>query len=224
MVRRLGVVVVFLRPRAVVLGLGVVVVFLRPRAVVLGLGVVVVFLQTRAAVVLGLDRVVVVFLQTRAAVVVARPRVVVLLRVAVVVPRPQEVVAVVARPAVVVAWVVRRLGCCRLGCCRLGCRRVTGRQQAASRPPESTRSRSRSWCQARTYTGTDRDRFFEYLVEDDASSILEQVGVSHFPLGVWMQPWGDFRFRDRIYVKLKVDYIRVFQPQDDYASMDPVYQ
>ena len=75
-----------------------------------------------------------------------------------------------------------------------------------------------------TYTGGDRDRFFEFLVEDDSSSILEQVGVSHFPLGFYMKPWGYMDSSSRIHVKLKVDYIRIFQPQDHYMHMDPVYQ
>ena len=75
-----------------------------------------------------------------------------------------------------------------------------------------------------TYTGADRDRFFGLLDENDPSSVLEQVGVSHFPLGFYMGPWGYMDSSTSIHVKLKVDYIRVFQPRDHYAQMDPVYQ
>ena len=75
-----------------------------------------------------------------------------------------------------------------------------------------------------TYTGAERDRFFEFLDEDDPGSVLEQVGVSHFPLAFYMNSWGYMDSSTSIHVKLKVDYIRVFQPRDHYAQMDPVYQ
>ena len=75
-----------------------------------------------------------------------------------------------------------------------------------------------------TYTGAERDRFFEFLDEDDPGSVLEQVGISHFPLAFYMNSWGYMDSSNRIHVKLKVDYIRVFQPRDHYAQMDPVYQ
>ena len=71
--------------------------------------------------------------------------------------------------------------------------------------------------------GSERDRFFEFLDPDDADSVLEQVGVAHMPLHLGMAAWGGAG-KDVILTKLRVDYIRVFQPANLYADMDPVYQ
>ena len=75
----------------------------------------------------------------------------------------------------------------------------------------------------RTVTGTDRDRFFEYLVPGDDSSLLEQIGVSHVPMELDMSAWGYPRNR-RMVARMAVDYIRVFQPDNGYLDMEPVFQ
>ena len=68
-----------------------------------------------------------------------------------------------------------------------------------------------------------RGGFFEFLTEDDQDSILEKIGVSHIPLDLVGDAWG-WPSLPQITAKLKIDYIRVFQPVDRYAGMEPVYQ
>ena len=68
-----------------------------------------------------------------------------------------------------------------------------------------------------------RGRFFEFLTEDDQDSILEKIAISHIPLDLVGVAWG-WPSSPRITAKLKIDYIRVFQPVDRYAGMEPVYQ
>ena len=76
-----------------------------------------------------------------------------------------------------------------------------------------------------TYTGTERDQFFE--VGDDGM-YLEQVGVAHLPQSPWIKFFGDGAFKEpsngTIRTKMKIDYIRVFQPEDGYEDMEPLYQ
>ena len=74
-----------------------------------------------------------------------------------------------------------------------------------------------------TYEGTERDRFFEFLDSGDPDSVLEQVGVSHMPLHLGMAAWGA-PGNSWIATKMRIQYIRVFQPANLYADMDPVYQ
>ena len=56
--------------------------------------------------------------------------------------------------------------------------------------------------------------------------MLERVGIAHVPLridlGVWNQNF--IAQYDTNEVRLAVDYIRVFQPQNHYVDMEPVYQ
>ena len=72
-------------------------------------------------------------------------------------------------------------------------------------------------------TGSDKDRFFEYLVPGDTDSLLSQVAVSHVPQYLTARTYGDGRAPE-IQSWVSFDYIRVFQPSDLYASMEPVYQ
>ena len=53
--------------------------------------------------------------------------------------------------------------------------------------------------------------------------ILEQHAVSHFPLQIGFSFWS-FTAPQRIANQFEVDYIRVYQPDDGYSSLEPVYQ
>ena len=74
-----------------------------------------------------------------------------------------------------------------------------------------------------TLGGSQRGGFFEFQTDGDSDSILEQLGISHIPLEFETVAHGNPN-RDRIQTKLKIDYIRVFQPVDRYTGMEPVYQ
>ncbi|WP_419945264.1 hypothetical protein [Candidatus Poriferisodalis sp.] len=70
-----------------------------------------------------------------------------------------------------------------------------------------------------------RSDFFEtFTNEENVDLILEQVGISHAPAFLrfngktWAPQLSGFVSR------IHVDYVRVFQPRDGYAGMEPVYQ
>ncbi len=70
-----------------------------------------------------------------------------------------------------------------------------------------------------------KDRFFEYLVPGDLGSLLEKVAVSHVPLPMSVGSWGYLDHRHpHIRSRMKFDYIRVWQPENHYSDMEPVYQ
>ena len=72
-------------------------------------------------------------------------------------------------------------------------------------------------------TGSDRDPYFEYLVPGDSNSWLSQIAISHVPLSIIFSTWGSNPWY-RVESWVDVDYIRVYQPNDLYSSMDPVYK
>ena len=72
-------------------------------------------------------------------------------------------------------------------------------------------------------TDANRDRYFEYLVDEDDGSILERIGISHVPGELDMSAWG-YSSSDYIRTRMEIDYIRIFQPENRYADMEPVYQ
>ena len=76
------------------------------------------------------------------------------------------------------------------------------------------------------YEGAAREEFFELLDENDADSFLEQVGIAHMPVQVELLAWGKLtqEAHRTMRTQVKVDYIRIFQPENHYADMDPVYQ
>ncbi len=77
----------------------------------------------------------------------------------------------------------------------------------------------------RTVTGEGRDRFFELFRPGDESSRLEKVSVSHMPADVRIRAWGfSTPSSDDPVANMHLDYIRIFQPADRYAAMEPVYQ
>ncbi len=75
-----------------------------------------------------------------------------------------------------------------------------------------------------TYEGEDRDQFFELLDPNDPGSLLQQVGIAHTPLPLGMAAWGgqDSGLKE-IRTKMRIDYIRIFQPQNHYSDMEPVF-
>ena len=77
------------------------------------------------------------------------------------------------------------------------------------------------------YRGSQKDQFFEFVDDADPDSVLEQVAISHMPLEIWTDAWENFGNTvdaDTIETKMKIDYIRVFQPTNRYADMEPVFQ
>ena len=67
----------------------------------------------------------------------------------------------------------------------------------------------------------------EYQGGANLDSLLEQVAISHMPLEIWTDAWEDFGGTigaDTIETKMKIDYIRVFQPKNRYSDMEPVFQ
>ena len=72
---------------------------------------------------------------------------------------------------------------------------------------------------------TDRDRYFGYVDPDDTDTLLEQVAVSHMPLPISMGVWGRLGPSiDPIRTRMNIDYIRLWQPENHYSDMEPVYQ
>ena len=77
-----------------------------------------------------------------------------------------------------------------------------------------------------------RDPFFEYLVPGDLSTLLEQVAVSHIPMPINLNVWSymvrvaDGEQGKHTYIRRRMtfDYVRVWQPENNYADMEPVYR
>ncbi|MCY3662270.1 MAG: hypothetical protein OXH28_05485 [bacterium] len=77
-----------------------------------------------------------------------------------------------------------------------------------------------------TLTGSAKDRYFGYVNPDDTDTLLEQVAVSHMPVPLSLGVWGWLGSINHPYIRtrMKVDYIRLWQPEDHYSNMEPVYQ
>ena len=74
-------------------------------------------------------------------------------------------------------------------------------------------------------TGPKKDRYFEFTEEGNPDSVLEQAAIAHMPLDISLVVWVKGGFStERILTKMKFDYIRLFQPRNRYADMEPVYQ
>lgn len=71
-------------------------------------------------------------------------------------------------------------------------------------------------------------RYFEFLDTSDQDSVLEQAAIAHMPLeiilGAWKGKDAALTRGDTILTKMKIDYVRVFQPTNRYADMEPFYQ
>ena len=75
-----------------------------------------------------------------------------------------------------------------------------------------------------SYSGSARDGFFELLVAGDEDSVLEKVGVSHVSVPMHLGGWGNGQGERPSNPGMKIDYIRVFQPENHYSDMEPVFQ
>ena len=77
----------------------------------------------------------------------------------------------------------------------------------------------------RTVSGTERAAYFVELDPSNPTFYLETLGISHAPSKIGVGTWGwDFDSELRNRVGMTVDYIRVFQPRNRYADMEPLYQ
>ena len=74
----------------------------------------------------------------------------------------------------------------------------------------------------RTYKDAPRGAFLEYLVPGDDESYLWNYAVSHTPMPVHIGAWGWNRGNE-FKAWMKIDYMRVFQPDNLYRDMEPVY-
>ncbi|WP_419847534.1 hypothetical protein [Candidatus Poriferisocius sp.] len=70
------------------------------------------------------------------------------------------------------------------------------------------------------------DQYFEYLVPGDNGSLLELAGVGHVPLPLNVNVWSFLDADKHPYIRRRMtfDYVRVWQPENHYADMEPVYQ
>lgn len=71
-------------------------------------------------------------------------------------------------------------------------------------------------------TGDERDAFFE-STGPLASDYLEQFALSHMPQDIRIYSWG-WPTKADIRARVKIDYIRVFRPEDGYRDMEPLFQ
>ena len=69
----------------------------------------------------------------------------------------------------------------------------------------------------------DREPYFVQLDPNDRAFSLEAVGISHVPLPISIGTWGYFA-ESTSESELTIDYLRVFQPRNRYADMEPLYQ
>lgn len=73
--------------------------------------------------------------------------------------------------------------------------------------------------------GTDRDHYFQPLDPDSSAAdpvALSQAGVSHVPLPFSMATHGSSP-PSTVRQKFRVHYIRIFQPENRYSDIEPVY-
>ena len=72
-------------------------------------------------------------------------------------------------------------------------------------------------------SANEHGELFEQLDPDDTDFFLEQAGISHMPLSFTFGAFG-WTIAEYMTSQVSVDYIRVFQPRNKYADMEPVYQ
>ena len=97
---------------------------------------------------------------------------------------------------------------------------VQGKSASASSGGEVTFSEH-----LRGFTAEEASDFLVHLTPGDAGSLLVQVGVSHKPLDIQHGGWGYPLSNERLILsKLNADYIRVYQPTNKYADIEPVFQ
>ena len=74
----------------------------------------------------------------------------------------------------------------------------------------------------RTFQDAPRRAFLEYLVPGDNESYLWNFAVSHTPMPVHIGAWG-YTSHKKLTAWMKIDYMRIFQPDNLYRDMEPVY-
>ena len=77
----------------------------------------------------------------------------------------------------------------------------------------------REWAE---HQGAARSEFLEYLVPGDDESYLWNYAIGHTPGAVHIGAWG-WNSDDSLRAWMKIDYVRVFQPDNVYRDMEPVY-
>ena len=80
-----------------------------------------------------------------------------------------------------------------------------------------------------SFTGAERDAFFEFLQPGNADSVLMNFAVGHAPMQLDFGTWRGFGNeqgpeQNRVTVRMRIEYVRVFQPRDRYVDMEPVYE
>ena len=72
----------------------------------------------------------------------------------------------------------------------------------------------------------ERDQYLKYLVPGEAGSLLEQAGVAHVPLPLYLNTWGYMVRDNQPHIRrwMTFDYVRVWQPENHYTDMEPAYQ
>ena len=77
-------------------------------------------------------------------------------------------------------------------------------------------------------TGATRNGFFEFLEPGNADSVLTKFAIGHMPMQLDFGSWGGFGNHGEpdgpTPARMKINYIRVFQPRNRYADMEPLYQ
>ena len=80
-------------------------------------------------------------------------------------------------------------------------------------------------CPGRWTNVSPKDDFFEFADADDPDTVIEKVGVGHMPAPFRFFIWHNNRNGStEVRTFFRLDYIRVFQPRNRYADMEPVYQ
>ena len=69
----------------------------------------------------------------------------------------------------------------------------------------------------------DKNQHIEHLVPGSANSVLVNYAVGHAPIALNMGTWGFSNTLETIRSRIQIDYIRVFQPNNLYRDMEPVY-
>ena len=72
--------------------------------------------------------------------------------------------------------------------------------------------------------GRWREPYFVPLDPSTPSLYLEALGISHAPLHMSIGTWNSHPRPLTTQSELTIDYIRVFQPRNRYADMEPLYQ
>ena len=74
------------------------------------------------------------------------------------------------------------------------------------------------------HTDAERAPYLVPLDPADPAFYLQAVGVSHAPSFIDISAWGYNISTTTTQSELTIDHIRVFQPRNRYADMEPVYQ